>query len=90
MTTRTTDYATGIRFDGSTVDVVNRDAWDFLQRVEMPMRLTTSEVSDQSWFRAPRWQEMKHEADADIAAGRVTRYENVDDFLASLDDLLDE
>lgn len=40
---------------------------------------------DQAWFWTQKWQAREAEADADIAAGRVTRYENDADFLASLD-----
>ena len=43
--------------------------------------------SDQAWFWAARWQAMERQADEDVAAGRVTRHESTEDFLASLDDL---
>lgn len=41
---------------------------------------------DQAWFWAPEWQEMEREADADLAAGRLTGYESDEDFLAALDE----
>jgi AbrB family looped-hinge helix DNA binding protein len=44
---------------------------------------------DQGWFHTPEWQARETEADADKAAGRVTRYENSEDFLASLDQAAD-
>ena len=42
--------------------------------------------ADQRWFWSDRWQKMEHEAEADIAAGRVERFESAEDFVASLDD----
>lgn len=39
----------------------------------------------QAWFHSRRWQQMEHEADADIAAGRVERFESGEDFLAALE-----
>lgn len=41
---------------------------------------------DQAWFWTREWQEKEREADADLAAGRGTRYEGDDDFLAALDE----
>jgi hypothetical protein len=40
--------------------------------------------ADQRWFWTERWQAMEREADEDIAAGRVTRFDDVDDFIAHL------
>lgn len=42
--------------------------------------------ADQRWFWTERWQDMERGADADVAAGRVARSDNVDDFLTELDD----
>lgn len=41
----------------------------------------------QAWFWSERWQKMEREADADIAAGRVVRYESGEAFLEDLDAL---
>ena len=41
---------------------------------------------DQSWFWTREWQEREREADEDLAAGRVTRFESDEDFLAELDE----
>jgi len=41
--------------------------------------------ADQAWFWTDRWQAMEHEADADIAAGRVTTVEGVEGLLTVLD-----
>jgi bifunctional DNA-binding transcriptional regulator/antitoxin component of YhaV-PrlF toxin-antitoxin module len=41
--------------------------------------------ADQAWFWTDRWQVMEREADADIAAGRVTVVEGADELIAHLD-----
>lgn len=41
---------------------------------------------DQAWFWTPEWQAGEREADADIAAGRGTRYRSDEEFLAALDE----
>lgn len=46
-------------------------------------RRRTSYPKDQAWFWTPEWQAGEREADEDIRAGRTTRYENADAFLAS-------
>ena len=40
----------------------------------------------QAWFWTPEWQAGEREADADIAAGRVTTYLTAEEFLASLEE----
>jgi AbrB family looped-hinge helix DNA binding protein len=46
-------------------------------------------AADQRWFWTERWQAMEREADADIAAGRVTVVDGVDALFEHLDDSLD-
>jgi bifunctional DNA-binding transcriptional regulator/antitoxin component of YhaV-PrlF toxin-antitoxin module len=41
--------------------------------------------ADQAWFWTDRWQAMEREADADIAAGRVTVVDGADELVAHLD-----
>src|SRR5450759_3985059 len=41
--------------------------------------------ADQAWFWTERWQAMEREADADIAAGRTTVVDGVDELIAHLD-----
>ena len=41
--------------------------------------------ADQAWFWTDRWQAMEREADDDIAAGRVTVVEGMDELIAHLD-----
>ena len=43
--------------------------------------------AEQRWFWTERWQTMEREADEDIAAGRVTRFDSVDDFIAHLEEV---
>ncbi len=40
---------------------------------------------DQAWFWTEQWQKAEREAQADIAAGRVHRYANVDEAIAALE-----
>jgi len=39
----------------------------------------------QAWFWTERWQKMEREADADIRAGRVRRFDGVDELFKHLD-----
>jgi hypothetical protein len=41
---------------------------------------------EQAGFWTHEWQEKEREADSDLAAGRATRYESDEDFLAALDE----
>ncbi len=41
--------------------------------------------ADQAWFWTERWQALEREADGDIAAGRVTVVDGVDDLTSHLD-----
>ena len=43
--------------------------------------------SDQAWFWTERWQKMEREAQADIEAGRVSRYKDADSAIEALEDL---
>jgi AbrB family looped-hinge helix DNA binding protein len=47
-----------------------------------PMKLIDA---SQAWFWTPEWQEGERQADADIAAGRVMRFESDEELLAYLD-----
>jgi hypothetical protein len=40
---------------------------------------------EQAWFMSLGWQVREAQADADIASGRVARFQNGEDFLADLD-----
>lgn len=41
---------------------------------------------EQAGFWTRKWQEKEREADADLEAGRATRFESDEDFLAALDE----
>lgn len=41
---------------------------------------------EQAWFWTQEWQAAERAADADLAAGRFTRYDSDEGFLASLTD----
>lgn len=41
--------------------------------------------ADQRWFWSRRWQAMEREAEDDIAAGRVERFDSIDGLIADLD-----
>ncbi len=40
--------------------------------------------ASQAWFWSERWQQMEREADEDIAAGRVARFDGVKEFFEDL------
>lgn len=42
--------------------------------------------SEQAWFWTRQWQQRERESDEDLAAGRATRYESDEQFLAALDE----
>jgi len=46
-------------------------------------------AADQRWFWTERWQVMEREADADIAAGRVTVVDGPDELFEHLDGTLE-
>jgi len=65
---------------GAQVEVAEREDGVIELRAHVPV------PADQRWFWTERWQRMEREADADVAAGRVERFDSVDEFLADLDD----
>jgi hypothetical protein len=50
------------------------------------LRPHNSVPANQRWFWTDRWQKMEREADQDIEAGHVARFDDIEDFLADLDD----
>jgi antitoxin MazE len=64
---------------GAQVRVVERDDGVIELHAELPV------PADQVWFWSERWQQMEREADEDVAAGRVARFDDVEDLLADLD-----
>jgi antitoxin (DNA-binding transcriptional repressor) of toxin-antitoxin stability system len=53
-------------------------------------RLARIVPEEDAWVYGPAWQEKLREAEADLAAGRVQRFEDDDEFLGHLDALTDE
>jgi antitoxin (DNA-binding transcriptional repressor) of toxin-antitoxin stability system len=50
-------------------------------------RLARIVPEEDAWIYSPAWEDKLREAEADLAAGRVQRFETDDDFLEHLDDL---
>lgn len=48
----------------------------------IPMKLIPA---DQAWYWTKEWQEGEKEAEADISAGRIKSFDDVDDLLEDLD-----
>jgi hypothetical protein len=47
-------------------------------------------TADQAWYWTPEWQEGECEAAADLAAGRTRVFQSDEEFLASLEDAIDD
>lgn len=65
---------------GAQVELAERDDG------VIELRPQVAVPADQRWFWTDRWQAMEHEADADVEAGRVERFSDVEELLADLDD----
>ena len=46
--------------------------------------------ADQAWYWAHEWQEGEREADADLAPGRTRVFQSDEEFLASLEDAIND
>jgi antitoxin PrlF len=46
--------------------------------------------ADQAWYWTSEWQEGERDADADLAAGRTRVFGSGEEFLASLQDAIDD
>jgi bifunctional DNA-binding transcriptional regulator/antitoxin component of YhaV-PrlF toxin-antitoxin module len=68
----------GLDRPGSQVEITEREDG------VLELRPTIAVPASQAWFWTPQWQEGERRADEDIAAGRTTTYDNVDDFMGSL------
>jgi len=65
---------------GAQVEILERDDGVIELRPQLAI------PADQRWFWTQRWQNMEREADADITAGRIERFDSAEDFIADLDD----
>lgn len=55
------------------------------EKFELARRLDEEAVfNDQSWYWTPEWQAAEKEADEDITAGRVHRFDDVEDAIKFL------
>jgi AbrB family looped-hinge helix DNA binding protein len=56
------------------------------------MMVTRAQVipPEQAWFWSDRWQQMEHEAQADLASGQVKEFASLSSALENLDQLASE
>jgi bifunctional DNA-binding transcriptional regulator/antitoxin component of YhaV-PrlF toxin-antitoxin module len=68
---------------GAQIQIVEQDDGRIELRPVLPV------PADQRWFWTERWQSMEREVDEDVAAGRVTAVDGVDELFEYLDASLD-
>jgi bifunctional DNA-binding transcriptional regulator/antitoxin component of YhaV-PrlF toxin-antitoxin module len=68
---------------GAQVQIIEGEDGRIELRAVLPV------AADQAWFWTEQWQAMEREAEADIAAGRLTVSEGPDEMFARLDATLD-
>jgi bifunctional DNA-binding transcriptional regulator/antitoxin component of YhaV-PrlF toxin-antitoxin module len=68
---------------GAQIQIVEQDDGRIELRPVLPV------PADQRWFWTERWQSMEREVDEDIATGRVTVVDGVDELFENLDASLD-
>jgi bifunctional DNA-binding transcriptional regulator/antitoxin component of YhaV-PrlF toxin-antitoxin module len=69
---------------GAQVEVVERDDGVIELHPHVPV------PAEQAWFWTERWQAREREVDAHVEAGEVITHDSADDFVAHLDDVVDE
>lgn len=65
---------------GAQLEVTEREDGVLELRAALPV------PADQAWFWTTHWQNREHQVDAHVAAGEVAVHEDVDAFLAHVDD----
>lgn len=65
--------------EGDFLEVNDKDG-------EITLKVKKLVDKDEAWFWTKRWQEGEKEADEDIKAGRVIKFETVEEAVAYLDD----
>lgn len=68
---------------GAQVEITERADGVLELRAALPV------PAEQAWFWTQHWQKREREVDEHVAAGRVTVFENGEDFLAYVDDLVE-
>ncbi len=70
-------------------DLVNMAAYGHVTTVLVRdgRRLARIVPEEDAWVYSPPWQEKLREAEADVTAGRIRRFDSDDGFLTHLDDL---
>lgn len=73
-------------------DLVNMAAYGHVTTVltRDGRRLARIVPEEDAWVYSPAWQERLQEAEADLAAGRVRRFDNDEEFLGHLEAIDDE
>lgn len=66
---------------GAQLEVTERPDGVFELRATLPI------PAEEAWFWTDRWQAMEREADEDIAAGRVTHFADVEEFVAHIENI---
>jgi len=69
----------GLVEPGAQLEVSERDDGVIELRPQLPV------PADQRWFWTERWQTMELEADEDIAADRVARFDSAEELFSDLD-----
>jgi AbrB family looped-hinge helix DNA binding protein len=64
---------------GAQIEIIEREDGLVELRPVLPV------PADQRWFWSQRWQAMEREADADIATGRTTVVDGVEELIEHLD-----
>ncbi len=74
----------GLDAPGAHIELIEREngVIELRPRISVP--------ADQAWFWTERWQQMEREVDEDIAAGRERIHETSEDFIAFLEQLVED
>lgn len=54
------------------------------------LRPVVAVPADQAWFWTPEWQAGERQVDENYAAGRFEQHENVEEFVAALEEIMNE
>jgi hypothetical protein len=71
--------------DQSYVPVLNQIIIHEIYAATADEKINVMVEANQSWFLTKEWQKLEAEAEKDIAEGRFTSHNNMDDFITDLD-----